>query len=484
MPKAIVIGAGIGGLAVAIRLAAKGYAVQVFDKNNHLGGKLNEFKENGFRFDTGPSLFTMPAYFEDLFTAAGKNLVDYLPYKLLDASCTYFYPDHASFKFYRDELKLKEALGAELQTDLPAVKSYLNSAKKLYDTAGKLFVEKSLHQRSTYFSKQALKALPHLLSPKNLSTLHRKNKANFKNKKWVQLFDRYATYNGSSPYKTPAMMAVIPHLEHNIGTFFPQGGMYGIVKAMETLALELGVEFQLNQQVEEIIIKNKNAVGVVVANTKYMADKVISNMDIALTYKYLLKNEKYFLKEDKKERSSSGLVFYWGMKDVFPQLSLHNILFSEAYKLEFNEIFSHGKVPLDPTIYINISSKESPDDAPPKNENWFVMINTPAGIDLNDVQIAQIKEKIILAIERGLKVEISSKIIVEKILTPKDIQINTLGYKGALYGTASNSLLSSFKRHSNFSKLYKNLYFVGGTVHPGGGIPLCLNSAKIVADTL
>ena len=484
MKKAIVIGAGIGGLAAAIRLAAKNYQVQVFEKNNHIGGKLNEFKQGGFRFDTGPSLFTMPEYFIDLFKSANRNLSDYLVYKKLDASCTYFFDDHSHFKYYRNETQLMNVLDDDLKKDLPAVQTYLKNANHLYENAGRLFIERSLHKSSTFFSKLAFKALPQLLHPKNLRTLHQKNANSFKNKKWVQLFDRYATYNGSSPFKTPAMMSVIPHLEHNVGTFFPEGGMFAIVKAMETLALELGVQFNMEQQVSEIIISDKKVAGVLVKHVKHQADLVISNMDIALTYKYLLKNEKYFQKEMKKERSSSGLVFYWGMKGVFPTLSLHNIIFSKDYQKEFEQLFDKSMVPSNPTIYINISSKEAPNDAPENKENWFVMINVPAGIVLAENQIAMIRKEVIDAIEKALKSEIKSKIEFEKILTPNDIKINTLGHEGALYGTASNSLLSAFKRHANFSKLYKNLYFVGGTVHPGGGIPLCLNSAKIVVDTL
>lgn len=482
MSKVIVIGSGIGGLAVAIRLAAEKKSVVLFEKNSSLGGKLAEFSQAGFRFDMGPSLFTMPEYFEDLFKSANKKLEDYLPYKKLDKSCTYFFPDGKSFVFYNDKIKLANEVQNKLGIPIKPILNYLENSKKLYNGAGKLFIENSLHKRATYFSKQALKALPQLLNPTNLKSLHQKNKKELKDPKWVQLFDRYATYNGSSPYKTPAMMSIIPHLEHNIGTFFPMDGMFGIVNALENLAIELGVDIQKGKTVTGLK-KEKHLIKAAIIDGKEIeADLFVSNMDVALTYKYLLKDDYRFKKEIKKERSSSGLVFYWGINRTFPQLSLHNIIFSEDYKHEFSQIFDKKEVPNDPTIYINISSKEAPNDAPDNCENWFVMVNTPANLNLSKEKIHSIRKVLLKLIGDQLKTDIESHIVVEEVLTPNDIDERTMSMHGALYGTASNSTLSSFTRHSNFSKTYHNLYFVGGSVHPGGGIPLCLNSAKIVVD--
>ncbi|MFK8045626.1 MAG: 1-hydroxycarotenoid 3,4-desaturase CrtD [Crocinitomicaceae bacterium] len=492
MKKAIIIGGGVGGLATAIRLAAKNvnsgadqqYSVTLFEKNNEVGGKLAEFSQNGFRFDMGPSLFTMPEYFEDLFQSAERNLEDYLSYKKLDKSCTYFFADGKSFVFYNDKEKLireaKEKLGLSAE---PIIK-YLQESEKMYNGAGKLFIENSLHKLGTFFSVQALRSLPTLMNPANLKSLHEKNLKNLKAEKWVQLFDRYATYNGSSPYKTPAMMAIIPHLEHNIGTFFPKGGMFGIIKAMEKLATELGVKIEKGVQVENLNLKGKIIESVVVGEKTVKADLIVSNMDIALVYKNLLNDPIKFKKEIKKERSSSGLVFYWGVKNTFPELSLHNILFSGDYKKEFDQIFNQKEWPTEPTVYINISSKEELSDAPNGCENWFVMINTPAGINLGKEAIKVIRTIIIKIVSQRIPRFEKSDIIAERVLTPSDINERTLSMQGALYGTASNSTMSSFTRHPNFKKHYKNLFFVGGTVHPGGGIPLCLNSAKIVVDSL
>ncbi|MDX1350633.1 MAG: 1-hydroxycarotenoid 3,4-desaturase CrtD, partial [Putridiphycobacter sp.] len=465
-------------------LAAKNYKVTLYEKNNYVGGKLAEFSEKGYRFDMGPSLFTMPEYFEDLFQAANRNLKDYLTYKKLDKSCTYFFADGKSFTFYADKNRFLKEAREQLSLDGQPVLDYLKASKKMYEGAGKLFIENSLHKTGTYFSRQALKSLSTLLNPINLQSLDFRNRQKLKAAKWIQLFNRYATYNGSSPYKTPAMMAIIPHLEHNIGTFFPEQGMYGLIKAMEDLAIELKVDIQKGQEVSQLLYSDHRISAVKVNNKTITADVFISNMDIALVYKKLLRDSVKYEEEQVKERSSSGLVFYWGIKKTFPELALHNIIFSENYKKEFTSIFEYLELPADPTIYINISSKEAPQDAPDNCENWFVMINTPAGVDISKSQIKEVRNTIVKTINKHLNTEITQLIEVERQLTPQDINKRTLSMAGALYGTASNSALSSFKRHSNFSNQYNNLFFVGGTVHPGGGIPLCLNSAKIVASQL
>ena len=485
MKTAVVIGGGIGGLATAIRLSVKGFRVAVYEKNDDVGGKLTELNLNGFRFDMGPSLFTMPEYLEDLFKTAGKDLRDYLKYKKLDHSCHYFFPDGTDFTFYDDLLRLKDESNIKFsEDDLEAINTYLIQAEKLFRGSGKLFIEQSLNKVKTYFGFQALRALPQLINPLNLQTLHQKNVNHFKNPKLVQLFNRYATYNGSSPYKTPSMLAMISHLEHNIGTFFPEGGMYGIVAAMVALAKDCGVEIHTRAKVEKLNVKDHKVDSAVINGKVIRADIFVSNMDIALVYKKLLEDQTQFESEIIKQRSSSGLVFYWGINQNFEQLNLHNIFFSSDYRTEFEQIFDESIVPEYPTIYLNISSKCQPEDAPKGMENWFVMINVPACNSLSKMAINKVKRWILNKLTVTLNEDIETKIVAEQVLAPQDITERTLSYMGALYGTASNSISSSFTRHSNFSKDYANLYFVGGTVHPGGGIPLCLNSAKIVANSL
>ncbi len=286
-------------------------------------------------------------------------------------------------------------------------------------------------------------------------------------------------------------MSMIPHLEMQKGTYFPKEGMHSISQSLYKLALKKGVIFLLNTETIEILVSEKKAIGVLIKetekqNTKEIyADVVVSNSDVFNTYEYLLPSVKTPNKIKNQERSSSGLIFYWGIKKVFPELDLHNIFFSKDYKEEFKAIFQNKTLPIDPTIYLNISSKEKPSDAPSGSENWFVMINAPAYENQDWEYLKMIaKETILKKLSEYLSADIGSLIETEYILDPIGIQQQTASHKGALYGTSSNNTVAAFLRQSNRASQIKNLYFCGGSAHPGGGIPLCLQSAKIVSQLI
>jgi phytoene desaturase len=278
---------------------------------------------------------------------------------------------------------------------------------------------------------------------------------------------------------------MIPHLEQHYGTFFPKGGMHEITKSLYQLALDLGVKFEFNTLVKDIVVEKGKAKGITTQNEVHYATYVISNADVVPTYRRLLKKQKAPEKTLSQPRSSSALIFYWGIAGEFSELDLHNILFSEDYKAEFDAVFNKNTVSNDPTVYLNITSKEEKSDAPTNHENWFVMVNVPSntGQDWDEI-IKKTKQNIIKKISRILKKDIEPLIIYESILDPRKIEANTQSYQGALYGASSNNKYAAFLRHPNFSQKIKNLYFCGGSVHPGGGIPLCLLSGKIVADLI
>lgn len=311
------------------------------------------------------------------------------------------------------------------------------------------------------------------------------NEKVFSDKRLVQYFNRYATYNGSSPYLAPGLLNMIPHLEHNIGTYFPTNGMFDITRSIYKLAEELGVSFYFNSRVEKIETSGGHVKGVVSNGTLYDSDIVVSNADIHPTYQKLLPQHRAPQKLLNQEKSSSALIFYLGIKKEFVELGLHNILFSEHYREEFDCLFAHKTIHHDPTIYINITGKFKKDDAPAGCENWFVMINVPNNNGQDwDVLIAEARKNIIAKINRLLQTDIESLIEAEDILEPRTIESRTSSFAGALYGNASNNRFAAFLRHKNFSSSIKGLYFCGGSVHPGGGIPLCLNSAKIVSELI
>ncbi|WP_345742964.1 1-hydroxycarotenoid 3,4-desaturase CrtD [Aquimarina algiphila] len=483
--SALIIGSGIAGLATAVRLKNQGFDVQVFEINKTPGGKLTEISENGYRFDCGPSLFTMPQMIEELFTVSKKQRSDYFEYERKEIICNYFYEDNTRFTAFADKEKFAEEAAMTFDVDAIDIINYFEKSKKKYDLTTSLFLEKSLHKLSTYLSIDTLKAIAGISTLEINTSLHKVNTKRFKDPKLIQLFDRFATYNGSSPYRTPGIMSMIPHLEQHYGTFFPKGGMYSIARSLYRLALDLGVRFHFGEKVEQIIVKNNNVEGVLVNDKEIKADVVISNMDIVSTYSKLLPNQKPPGKILKQQRSSSALIFYWGIRRICSELDLHNIFFSNDYKKEFEFIFDKKQVTDDPTIYINISSKNECQDAPQGCENWFVMINVPGneGQDWDNI-IAKSRENITKKISRILGVDIKNLIEFEEILDPRTIESKTQSYQGSLYGSSSNNKYAAFLRHPNFSRSIRNLYFCGGSVHPGGGIPLCLLSGKIVSELI
>ena len=485
MKKAAIIGSGIAGIACSVRLANKGYAVDVFEQNGYPGGKLSTFTLGKYRFDAGPSLFTMPHFVEELFTLCGEDVSAHFSYKKKKIACEYFWEDGLALTAYGNLEHYLNEVEQKLGVSPQVLQNYLTKAKKKYDLTAGLFLEKSLHKLSTYISADTLKALLQIHTLELQANLNKVNENQLQEPHLVQLYNRYATYNGSDPYQTPGIMSLVQHLEQHYGTFVPEKGMGAITQSVYALAKRQGVKFHFNQKVERIQVHQKKATGITINNENHNYDLVVSNMDVVPSYRYLMPDQKAPEKTLQQERSSSAVIFYWGIKTSFPQLDLHNIFFSADYREEFRCIFEDSSICDDPTVYVNITSKDVPEDAPAGCENWFVMINTPAdkGQDWEKL-VAALRIKVIRKIERILKTSIEDKIEVEEVLTPPLIQSKTQSHLGALYGASSNNTMAAFWRHPNFSQRIKNLYFCGGSVHPGGGIPLCLLSAKIVSEQI
>lgn len=480
--KAIVIGAGVAGLASAIRLKLKGFEVNVYEAQPQPGGKLNRIKIGGYSFDTGPSLFTMPHFIEELFDLAGKDISNYFSYIKSDIACHYFFEDGTRFNFYTEAHRRKKEFNNVFSDDVENIERYLTKSAYIYEKTKNTFLEKSLHKINTYLNKDILSTIFAIPNLGLFTTLHHRNKKSFKNKKLVQVFDRYATYNGSNPYKTPGIMSLIPHLENGIGTFLPKNGMFDIVEALYSLAKDIGVVFHFNQKVERVIVEKNTISGIVLSGVRIEADLIFCNVDIKIAYQKLLKDVRIPKSVLSQEPSSSALIFYWGIKKEFKELGLHNIFFSNDYKKEFELIFKKGEVIDDPTVYINITKKFVDNDAQEGCENWFVMVNVPydSGQDWGIIR-KELRKNILIKLSRILKVDVERLIEEEEYLDPLRIEEKTSSYAGALYGSSSNSQTAAFFRNPNFSKI-KGLYFVGGSVHPGGGIPLCLLSAKIATS--
>lgn len=482
--KALVIGSGIAGIASAIRLSQKGYAVEVFEANEYPGGKLTTLQLGNYRFDAGPSLFTLPYLVDELFEGSGRNPRDYFNYRQLEMLCHYFYEDGTVLHTFADREKLLAEIENKLLIDSAPLKEFLDHSEYVFERTRHSFLERSLHKFSTYISSDILKTVTSMRKLNLFESMHEVNDKRLNHPKLVQLFDRFATYNGSNPYKAPGVLNSIPHLEFGIGSYFPTEGMHHILTACMKLAEELGVKFYFNQRVESIETANGKVKGIETTNRFHAADLIISNCDVKQSYKQLIPQHKAPKKTMEQEPSSSALIFYWGINQSFPELDVHNILFSSDYQKEFESIFEEKTVSDDPTVYIHISSKIVPGDAPEGKENWFLMVNVPSdqGQDWGKLR-SEVRKTIIQKINRNLKTNIEPLIEEEDYLDPVRIAERTNSFAGALYGASSNDRMAAFFRHPNFSKI-KGLYFAGGSVHPGGGIPLCLLSAKITTDLI
>jgi phytoene desaturase len=476
-----VIGSGIGGIASAIRLAVKGYKVSVFEQSHAPGGKLSQLRLGGFRFDTGPSLFTLPQLVDELFLLCGEEPREHFRYAALDTSCIYFWEDGTRIRAWKDT----EAFSKEVEerTGVPEEKlrGHLDKSRELYRITADVFLFNSFHKPSRLLRPPAWKALTGLHRLDALTTMHRRNQKRFGHPKVVQLFDRYATYNGSNPYRTPATLNVIAHLEHNMGAWFPEKGMYSIVESLVALARRQGVAFIFNSPVEEVVLRHGRVAGLREGGRFHPFDRVVSDIDIVRLYRDLLPGTVLPKKQTRGERSTSALIFYWGVDRDFRELGLHNILFSNDYEREFRHLFETKTLPDDPTVYVFISSRQVPGDAPAGCSNWYVMINAPENVGQDwDGLIDRTRTDILEKIRRCLNIDLGPHIVQEAVADPRTIERDTGSYRGSLYGLSSNDRFAAFNRHANFSRKFKNLYFAGGSVHPGGGIPLCLASAKII----
>lgn len=476
-----IIGSGISGLAAAIRLSSIGFKVSVFEKNQTFGGKLAEIYSSGFRFDKGPSLFTMPEWIDELSEISGYP--HKFSYIRSDENCRYFWSDGTRLILPQSLHEAIKIISETLRENEKSLQTYFQNLDKKMAVCRPVFMEHSIHSLQNLLRPEVWKGIMQIPILKPLKTLNAYNKNFFKNPKTIQLFNRYATYIGSSPYVSSNLFGLSGWPEWMNGVYFPAKGMRSIPEYLFEMAKFSGVQFYFNTNIEKIISNGKNRVkGIRINGVLSPFDIVLSAGDYEQISSRLL--EDAFKPKSYKEKSSSGWIYYLGIKGVHPELGLHNILFSEDYEKEFSEIFEKKKIPEDPTLYIHISSKILPGDAPEGCENWFVMINAPAKGDKYHFLEDEIFEVVCAKIKKILDIDIKKKILFKAHWNPPLIESETGSAGGAIYGANVHGLLCGWKRISNRHPKLNNLYFCGGSVHPGGGIPLCLKSAKIVSDMI
>ncbi len=473
-----VIGGGLGGLAAAALLARRGRAVTLFEKSPRVGGKMNVFAADGFTWDTGPSLVTMPHVLRDLWHRLGRNFLQDIDLIRLEPSCRYFWTDGRR----EDE--------GEAFWEKPEMARFLKHAAGVYDISADAFLENRLEDWWKQLRWANLPKLRHLPKIADRRTLAQLADAHFSDRHLRQHVGRFATYNGSSPYRTPAAFSIIPYVQRRFGSWYVRGGLYRIAEALARIGREAGVRFELGREVTGVR-PQRSGLGVTVAGEAERTFRtVVCNQDVLSADAGLLPPAlRVGYDRQRRDLAVSGFAMLLGVRGERRDLLHHNVFFSDDYPGEFRQIFGQRIPPLPPTVYVCVDSRTEPGRAPAGHENWFVLVNVPAFRETRERERwARVSHDYGTVILRRLAAfglhGLEGDVVSRHDLSPRHFAEAYNAFGGGLYGFASHGLLSAFRRPPLRHHRLPNLWFVGGTTHPGGGIPLALLSGRIVADAI
>lgn len=473
--KVIVIGAGLGGISAAIMLKLNDYDIEIFEKNDKIGGKLNTLSKEGYVFDLGPSILTLPKYFSKLFSESGRDMKDYIPLQKVTPHWRNLFEDGTIIDLDMDMDFMKKELGKLGKSVYDEFRSFLDYSEKQYDIIEKGYFDAGLDSKFDFIKFYKIREL---LKIDFFNTMHKSVSKYIKNPYLTDIMDFFIKYVGSSAYNAPGFMNLMPTIQFKYDLWYVPGGMYNIARGFERYMRELGIKIHLNSEVKKIIKDNDRVIGIETDKNKIEGDYIVSNMEAIPAYKYLLSENENFLKKLKKfEPACSGLVLDIGLDTQYPQLRHHNFLFSGNQEEHFDTVFNKKKLPKDPTIYLVDASKSDPSVAPEGCSGLKILPHIPY-IDEKDPltreDYLQYKETILDKLERtGLK-DIRKHIVFEHILTPLDIQSMYNSNCGSIYGIVSDLKKNFAFKVPKESKKYSNLFFTGGSVNPGGGMPMVL----------
>jgi phytoene desaturase len=472
--RVVVVGGGVGGLAVAIRLRAAGSEVTVLERNEVVGGKLAELAVDGYTFDIGPSLVTLPHVFDELFRCAGTTLADELDLVRLDPQFHYHWPDGSSLTVPDGADATAAAFDGFSPGAGDAWQTWDARGRRIWDTSERTFFAGPMSNPLSLLRR--MRSPVDLVAIDPLRSLHRSAAATFDDPRLQQWAGRYATYSGSSPFRAPATLACIPHIESRHGCWYPMGGMGRLRDAVERVARSAGVEIRTGVDVERVLADDRRVAGVVTADGERLdADVVVVNADASHLYADLLPDGRALRRVRRARRSTSGFVVCLGVRGTTPGIGHHNVWFSADSRREFDELTS-GRVATDPTVYACVSAVTDASQAPEGCENWFLLVNTPPGATVGRERYADV----VLDRLAGFGVELRGRIELTHTMTPHDLADRYRSPGGAIYGTSSDGRRAAFVRPANRGAR-EGLFLVGGSSHPGGGLPLVAMSARIVA---
>ena len=480
--EVVIIGGGLGGIAAGIRLAAQGCRVTICEQGDNFGGKMNSWESCGFRFDTGPSLITLPRIFAEVFEAAGHRLEDFLEMIPMNPLARYTFADGATFTYCAELPEWLETVRQIEPCDVAGFLKIMKLGARIYELSKNTFMRRPPFAKPRATDWATYREFPVRNAWGRYADVVA---AHFKNPYLRQLFNRYPTYVGSSPYCSPATLLIIPYIEYAFNGWYPKGGLYRIVESFLTLAQQLQITLLTRAKVERIVHHENKVQTVILADgTPIPADIVVANCETEDVKVMLGEPETTRLKA--KDRSMSGLVFLLGVKRTLPELQHHQVYFSADYEQEFSQLFTERTFPNDPTVYVNCPSRSDRSIVPSQGESLFIMANAPA----NDSEgwgremIAMARTRIFQRLRFSGFPEIEQDIMMEDVWTPQRIATRYAMPGGAIYGTHSHGWRKAFLRPPNKDRKYRGLYYVGGSTHPGGGTPTVLLSAQIAVDLI
>mgnify|MGYP001076157067 CR=1 FL=1 len=469
----VVVGAGVGGLAAAIRLAAAGRRVVVLERNPVTGGKLATVRHAGATFDVGPSLVTLPQVLDELFRAAGTSLADELELIRLDPQFHYTWPDGSTLVVPDDRDARIDAFEAFAPGAGAAWRSFDDHGRRIWEVAERTFLAGPMSGPADLLRRMSSPFDLVAIDP--LRSLHRVAMSRFRDPRLVQWAGRYATYSGSSPFTAPATLSCIAHVEARDGCWYPRGGLDALRVALERVATRCGVDVRTGTEVERIVERDDAVTGVAAASGPIEAPVVVANADAEHVYHDLLPDQRALRRVRRAPRSLSGLVVIAHVRDATPGIGHHNVWFSGDEHAEFDAL-ARGRLPEDPTVYACVSSVTDPTQAPPGTENWFLLLNAPPGIRVDP----DAERRRVLDVLAARGVDLRDRVLWSDVITPLQLASRARAPAGAIYGTSSDGRRAAFLRPRNRGAR-RGLFLVGGSSHPGGGLPLVLTSASIVA---
>lgn len=486
-PTALVIGAGIGGIATAARLARNGIQVTVLEKNDKPGGRCNQIIREGHRFDTGPTLFLMPEVWHETFAALGENLEDHLDLKRIDPTYKVHFDDGLQLQLTSNIGEMQSQLDKVEKTAFSGFLRYITEGNKHYKISLEKFVGRNFYNIFQYFS---LANLPLIFQLKALVKHYANVSRYFKDEHLKAAFTFQNMYLGLSPYDAPATYSLLQYTELAEGVWYPMGGMYRGIETLTGIAEKLGVKFIYNTSVKKIQVENKQVKAVETEDGRtFSADLFVGNADLPYIYKELLPKNNESEKLNKKKYTCSTIMFYWGVDKIYPQLAHHNVFLGGDYKASFDSIFDKHTLPDQPSFYIHAPTRTDISAAPSGQDTLYVLV--PVGhlddsVEQNwDALINRARQTVFERIDKEMGITDLKDHIKFEIMNTPDTWKNTYNLeKGAAFGLSHNFWQVGYLRPRNRHALIKNLYFTGASTHPGTGLPIVLLSARLTTERI